>query len=355
MFAPDINTTKNQITTLFNEINGITGYSTGIQNTLIGTIPKEPAWIPEVRSEMKLLSKAGTNWLDNYSNSWADILTVFIDYGTQFESFSKEMTKNLKNLSDQQIIELLTSLSNALDTCASKTKSGLDHLTSFENQFTVVFPSLQASIESGWNELGEEEAEMIAIAEAITHLQDQISSLQSKIDSAGISGGKTFVQTNVKIAYNIITATSEVAIPYLSIVVLAYTIGKTFYDVISDTDKINEDLTKIGDLQLEATEEAQAAAATKATIQYLYDIEIKFLSLQKHGDELWTMWKDQKARINEAINAINAGADVSKFLDILTMDVASKNWKALLDFANQIVTMRREFGPQVILQTKKPN
>ena len=355
MFAPDINTTKNQLTTLFNEINGISGYSMGIQNTLIGTLPIEPKWIPEVRSEMKLLSKAGANWTDYYPNSWADVLTTFIDYGTDFEAFSEQITKNVNNLSNNQIVELLAALSSSLETCAGKTKTSLDNLTGFENKFTDVFPSLNASIQSGWNELGEEEAEMIAIAEALTQLQDEITNLQSKIDAAGISGGKSFVQTNVKIGYDILTAAGEVAVPYLSIAILAFTIGKTFYDIISDTDKVNKDLRNIAELQLKASEEAQAAAATKATIQYLYNIEIQFLSLKKHGGSLWTMWKDQKSRIDEAINAINAGVDPSKFLDILTMKVANKNWEALLNFTNQILHMTPEQGPEVLLQTKKPN
>lgn len=353
MFAPDINTTKNQLTTLFNETYGITGYSYGIRNTIIGKIPLDPDWIPEVRSEMKLLSEAGANWIDNYPQAWADILTTFIDYETDFMSFSEQISKDIHHLSDNQIVELLSALSYSLEECAGKTKNSLDNLTGFENQFKNVFPALNASIQSGWQELGKEEAEMVAIAEAITHLQDDISSLQSKIDAAGISGGKSFGQTTVKLAYNILTTTSEVAIPYLSIAMLAFTIGKTFYEIISDTDKIDDDLRKIADLQLKATEEAQAAAATKATIQYLYNIEIQFLSLKKHGEGLWIMWKDQKSRIDEAINAINGGVDPSKFLDILTMDVASKNWKALADFSNQIVTMTPKIGPEVLLQTKK--
>lgn len=355
MFAPDINTTKNQLTTLFNEIHGISGYSIGIQDTLIGTLPKEPAWIPAVRSEMKLLSQAGANWIEKSPDSWVVILTSFIDYGTDFVAFSEQITKNVDKLSNSQIVELLTQLSSALETCATKTKASLDNLTDFENQFKNVFPSLDASIQTGWDELGDEEAEMVAIAEALTQLQDEITNLQSKIDADGISGGKSFVQTNVKIAYSIVTAAGEVAVPYLSIAILAFTMGKTFYDIISDTDKVNKDLQKIADLQVKASEEAQAAAATKAMIQYLYNIEIQFLSLKKHGEGLWVMWQDQKSRIDEAINAINAGVDPSKFLDILTMKVAAKNWEAFIKFSTQIIRLTPEQGPQVLLDTSKPN
>jgi len=351
MFAPDINTTKNQLTDLFNEIIGVSAYSVGVQDTLIGTLPEEPDWIPAVRSEMKLLSKAGANWMLNYSTSWAEILTAFANYGADFAAFSGEIKKNTHTLTKNQIIELLSALSDELGSCASKTKKGLDALSGFENQFTSVFPALNSSINSGWKELSEEEAEMVAIAEAITHLQDEISDLQSKIDSSNISGGKTFVQTNVKIIYSILTAASEIAVPYLSIATLAYSIGKTFYDIISDTDKINEKLLKIGNLQMKASEEAQAAAATKSVIQYLYNIEIQFLSLKKHGTGLMIMWKDEKSKIDEAINAINAGADPASFLDILTMNIANNNWDALLKYTQQILNIHREYGPAVNLKT----
>lgn len=353
MFAPDINTTKNQLTTLVNEMKGVTGYSIGVQDTLIGTLPQEPDWIPAVRTEMGLLSKAGANWVISYPEYWSQILTAFSNYGTTFSAFSEEITKNIKTLSKTNVIELLQALKVELQANATQTSTALDALTQMEQKFTNVFPSLNASIESGWEELKEEEAEMIAIAEAITQLQDEVASLQSKIDSSAISGGKTFVQTNVKIAYSILSATSEVAIPYLSIVTLAYTIGKTFYDIISDTNKINEDLEKITELQVKATEEAQAAAATKALIQYLYSIEIQFLSLKKHGDGLVAMWKYEKAKITEAINAIDAGADPASFFDILTMDLANKNWEALLNFSQQIVEMPIKVGQDVILSTQK--
>ncbi len=355
MFAPDIHTTKEQLTTLYNEITGISGYSTGIRDTLIGTLPREPDWIPAVRSEMKILSQAGADWFTKFPDDWSDILTTFIDYGTAFEAFSDQITNNINQLTPNQIVELLTQLSKSLASCADRTKNSLDKITALESHFTNVFPTLNESINAGWKELDKEEAEMVAIAEAITQLQADISSLESKIDAAGISGGKTFVQTNVKIAYSIITATGEVAIPYLSIAVLAYTVGKTLYDIISGTDKIEKDLRKLTELQVQATEEAQAAAATKATIQYLYQIEIQFLSFKKHGDELWIMWKNQKSFVDQAIDAINAGVDPSRFLDLLTMKVAAQNWNVLLQFANQIMKLTPQIGPDVILKTVKPN
>jgi len=353
MFAPDINTTKNQLTTLFNEITSVSGYSIGLENTLIGTLVKEPDWIPAVRSEMQLLKKAGSNWINNNSESWSGIIVPFVDYYTEFAAFSDQITKNLKSLSKNEVIALLSPLSSSLGNIASRTKTDLDNITSFESQFTAVFPALNASIEQGWEELKEEEAEMIAIAEAITQLQDEISNLQSKISSAEISGGKSFVKTNVTIAYKIVTATGEVAVPYLSIVSLAYTIGKTFYDIISDTNKVNDDLRKLTELQVEATEEAQAAAATKALIQYLYSIEIQFLSLKKHGEGLLTMWENEKSKIDEAINAINAGAEPDKFLDILTMTTANKNWEDLSNYTLQIINMPRQNGRDVILETNQ--
>ena len=353
MFAPELNDTKNQLTSLFNEINAVSGYSTSVQDTFIGKIPKEPDWIPAVRTEMQLLSKAGQNWADNYPSHWADVLTPFYNYSTSFAAFSDEIKKNLKVLTKSQIIALLSNLSASLQDCTTTTKKGLDNLSSFENQFTIVFPSINKSIQSGWNELKEEEQEMIEIAEAITRFQDEISSLQSKIDGSVISGGKTFVQTNVKIAYDILSATGEVAVPYLSFVTIAYTIGKTFYDIISDTNKINEDLEKIGALQVQASEEAQAMALTKATIQYLYNIELQFQSIKTHGNGLATMWGNEKSKIDAAINAIDAGAEPSKFFDILTMDVANQNWQALLGFAKDILNIQRTYGPNVILKTTK--
>ena len=94
MLAPDINTTKNQLTTIFNEVTSITGFSIGVQDTQIGTLPLEPSWLPSVRSEMKLLSEKGASWMINYPDSFASILTPFMDYATDFSAVNDKIKKN---------------------------------------------------------------------------------------------------------------------------------------------------------------------------------------------------------------------------------------------------------------------
>lgn len=351
MLAPDIFTTENQLTSLFNEVVNVSAYSISVQDTSIGKLPIEPSWIASVKSEMKLLSSAGASWIENYPDIWAPILLNFIDYNTSFAAFSGSMSKNKGNLTPEMAVQFLTPLSKALQNCAAITQGKLQDLEEYENGFSNVFPSINVSIQQGWDELKEEEDQMIAIAEAIVQLQDEISALQSQINSDAISNGKTFVQTNVKIAYDILTATGEVAVPYLSILTLAYTIGKEFYDIITDTEKINEDLAKIGNLQIQASEEAQAAAGTKAVIQYLYNIEIRFLTLKKHGNDILTMWQNEKSKVDEAIDAINAGADPNNFLEIMTMPIAGKNWDALQTYAQKIIEFKPVTGKEVFLNT----
>lgn len=351
MLAPNIFDTNELLTNLYNEIISVSSYSYGVQNTMIGKIPLEPNWIPAVRSEMQIMSVAGANWIQNYPQYWSKILLAFSNYSTIFSAATQEINPNPGSLTNQQYIALLSSLSQTLSTCASDTQNALNSLADFENGFTSVFPSLNKSINEGWKDLQSEEQEMIAIAQALTQLQNDISNLQSQISSNTISSGKSFVQTNVKIAYDILSEVGEVAIPYLSIASLAYTIGQTFYEIIANTEKINDDLKEIADLQLKATDIAQAAAATKATLQYLYQIEIQFLTIQKHGNGLYTMWMDQKGKIDEAIDAINAGADPRHFLAIMTMPIASTNWNNIQNFVQQILSLYPQFGPDVNLST----
>ena len=97
MFSPEINDTKTLLADLLNEIYSVSSYSSGVRNTIIGTIPKEPAWIPAVKAEMNLLSDAGGSWMTTYPDNWSYILTCFIDYGTTFSSFSEEIDQNIKD------------------------------------------------------------------------------------------------------------------------------------------------------------------------------------------------------------------------------------------------------------------
>ncbi|HAA58136.1 MAG TPA: hypothetical protein DCE42_25460, partial [Myxococcales bacterium] len=264
MLAPDAVMTKDILSSIWNQKTILNGYSTTVQNTVVGKVPTNPQWLNGVRTELKELRVAGNSWMDKSPEFIGLIPAQIVTLSSTFEAFADTITKMLKSkeTNTPAIIELLTGLKKQYDAATTQasdiTREWMRHI----GQFRAVIPQMEKSIQEGWQDLADEEEKITEIAVALTQLQDEIATLSSQITSGVISSGKGVTSSSVSILYKLVS-TSGVSVPYLSVVSLAFTIGKSFYDLISKTDQIVDDLKKITELQTEATQVAQAAAATK--------------------------------------------------------------------------------------------
>ncbi len=137
---------------------------------------------------------------------------------------------------------------------------------------------------------------------------------------------------------------------FLSAATLAYTIGKMFYDLVEDSKEISQILDKISELQIEASEEAQAAAGTKSILRLVYNLEQSFLTIQDVVPQITKMWETERDKIQALIQALEAGASPDDDFDILSIPVANENWQAIGKFAGAIPHLRSLVGKPVILK-----
>lgn len=353
MLSPNINKTKNILTDSFNEIMAIDGFSYGVQNTVIGVLPKDPEWLAAVRSRLAMMAKAGENWQFAKPDIWSALLSHFPDYASAFAGVAQMKAAGELKGADVWIETLEKTLVAPLQKIVAATIAVNGELDKHYEDFKSIVPLLKDSIDQGWEELSDEEALMVKIAGALATLQAEVGNLEEQISSSAISGGKSTVTSAVSITYKLLSSAAP-SVPYLSVASMAFTVGKTFYDIVSKTEQITEDLKEIETLQLEASEAAQAAAGTKAVLQLLYNTDESFVSIRESTTRLTTLWQAELGKLNAVVEALQSGADPETYFEILAIPAANANWQAINDYVQILSRVPREYGPPVLLEPGSP-
>lgn len=353
MLAPSINVANTLLAQAFNETLRLDSYSTATGNTTIGVLQKDPEWLASVRSRVGMLGQAGAKWIADKPEIWAPVLVQFTDYATSFASVADLQKKGLISGKDQWIKILNDVLLGQLSKAVAVTGTSGTALNDHYNDFKNIQPLLENSINQGWAALKDEEQQMIKIAEQLTRLEDLVVSLQDSITAADISTGQSVVTTTVKTLYSVATAAGE-SFSFLGMAAAAFTVGKYFYDVITKTDEVNKTLTRIAQLQLAASQEAQAAAGTKLVLRLLYNLELTFGRIVDVMPQLETMWTTEHDKVKATIQALQAGADPTTLFDLLTIPTANANWQTIDGFALKIPTLKTTAGPPVTLDPQHP-
>ncbi len=328
-------------------------YSTTTNNIMIGVLPKDPDWLASVRGRTKMLGAAGASWLSEKPDIWSSVLVQFPDYATSFDSIAQMQSKGAITTTAQWIQLLNDVLLSQLAKAVAATTTADTQIQTEYQKFANIQPLLEDSINQGWAALASEEQQMVKIASALTHLQDTVESLESSITSGVISSGQSIITSSVKTIYGIATAAGE-SFSFLSLATSAYTVGKMYYDIISTTDEIADTLTQIAALQLEASEEAQAAAGTKMVLQLLYNLEASFLRIHDVVPQIKTLWQTEHDKVQSVIEALQSGANPDNYFEIFSIPTANANWQAINTFTIAIPALKNAIGTPVVLNPFDP-
>jgi hypothetical protein len=300
-----------------------------------------------------MLAAAGQAWRHDKPEVWAPVLTAFLDYASTFGGVAHRQAQGppISSAQWQELIaDVLIPAAQAAKSASDRAASGLrSHLQSFRD----IQPLLEKSIDQGWAELASEESEMVAIAQQLGRLEDQVESLQDSISAAEISQGQDVVTSTVQTLYNIATEVGE-SFSFLSMFTAAFTVGKTYYDVITATEEVADTLQQIGELQIQASQEAQAAAGTKLVLRLVYDLELALGSIIDVLPLMSTMWAQELDKLRAAQAALIAGVDPASYLELLTVPTANANWQAISGFALAVSGMKGSQGPPVVLNPQNP-
>lgn len=349
MLCPNVMNAGDMLCRAYGNVKRTDSFTYGCMNTSIGFLSPDPIWLGSLRTRMGMLRDTCSKWQLSKPDIWSQLLLPFVNYYTTFKGF----TEASKDFGSNTSIWL-----SALEQLKNELTLGKNVSQYAENQFEAQINDLQnlevvitSSINDAWAALSDEETKMVEIASEITKLQDKINQLQVDLTSSEISSGKSYVQSVVKIGYDILI-TAGTGIPYMTIVSMVFTIGQIAYDLITKSAEINESLEKIADLQVEATEEAQALAATKSVLQIITNLKTNMIALKNDMPDFSQMWANEIDKINQVINSINSGVDPSIYIDLKSMPTALATWETLADYVPKLISGPQQ-GKDVILTIKK--
>lgn len=353
MLSPSVDETHAQLTQAFNGTLHLDSYSQGAQDLLIGKLEDDPPWLTGVREEVKSLAQAGAAWVRDKPAIWGGALSQFASCASAFGGVAPMQSAGVLTTREQWIEVLETVLQPPLAEAAATTRQSADAFEKHLDAFRSLRPSLEKSIEEGWAELDEEEQEMTVIAAEIAHLQDLVSSLEQAVTATDISAGKSVITTSVTTMFNIVTEAGSV--PFLSVAVTEFTVDMAFYDLVASNEEISDALQQIGALQLRASAEAQAAAGTKMVLRVLYGLELSLERIIDALPQLAAMWEAELEKVEEATDAVRAGADPSSFLELRSIPSASASWAEISAFAEAIPALTSTVGQPVVLNPQAPS
>lgn len=343
--SPEIETIRALIFASFHQMLKLDNFSLTGESIVLGHLPSDPPWLPPVRQELEVLCKKGGNWFKDKPEIWSEIAETFEEYSAAFSSVYEQSPTTRCEWKDA--LEFAHGEANK---ALSRTQHASNLLDTHLNELASLKDPIAKSILQGWIALDHEEAAMTEIAEQMGKLENAIGDLQEKIDETTMDGGKDVTENEVEQIYSIIEE-GKVSISYLSLAGSFYSIGDSFYNLITTSQETSSLAAKLEKLQKNASEEAQAAAGTKAVLRLLYKLLQGIGELANLVPQLCRMWQAEIEKLEIALAAIKSGADCKPFARSLDLKGSAETWNTLKSITRWTIdtTMNHRVGPRIVI------
>ncbi len=335
MLAPDVNDTQDKLTDAYSNIVGMDGFALSCDSISIATLPDEPSWLPAVAVEVQQLDAAADAWQLQRASVWAPVILAFEDYYAMFSGVAG-LSPTTNNDAGFWIKLLGETLLPQVNQSLAATQASDQLLKQCMNAFSVVLPAMNASIAQGWDALADEEQQMLQLTEQLGELVESVQALGATLTSDGIASDKAIAQSAVSLLYEVGSAGLEATLPVAGVAMAVISIGQSFYSLIADDNQLISDMNQINATKEQLSEDALGVALTKSTLQTLYRLEGQFLVLRDALPALVDLWVTQQAKTQDAIDALQAGAQPDQYLDLLTLPQALAAWTSINTFVTQL-------------------
>jgi len=346
MLSPNVIETSEDIATAFGQFRTLQSFASTSRQIVVSPLSPDPDWLPPLRTRIASLGTLGAQWLLDNPKVMVAYFQPFVNYATTFGAFAESSQKFGNNI--ELWTDALTALQKAIVAARQSSAVSAKSFTAALDQIKIVEGLLNQSLTTAWQELADEEQEIVEIATQIVRLQDRVDQLNESISGAYISSGKDYFKTAATISYTVMTA-AEVEFPYLEIVTELYTVGKMAYDLIVTDAEIADALAQIADLTVKASQDAQAAAMSKGVIQLITSLNTRVSGLNDKLPALDRMWETEGNKVAAALDAIRSGAVPSQVFDLVSMPAAAAGWSTLSDLVTSGITQDGVIGKPVFL------
>lgn len=353
MLAPDPKDAIGRLTDTYQGIVGIDNFALTCQSIAIVPIADEPDWLPPVAVEFDQLGDAANAWQLDRAQIWAPVILAFQNYSAVFAGVADLGSPGKSNNATLWIEVLSQTLLPEVGKSLAMTQAADRQLQARMQAFSDVLPQLEASIAAGWNALANEERQMLELTEQLGELVSSVQALGSKITSDAISSDTGIAQSAVSMLYTAGADGVAASVPVLGLVVAVLSIGKSFYDLIEDDKQLITLMNRINAIKVQLSGQALGLALTKSTLQTLYSVEAQYLALRDTLPLLVDLWANQQTKVQDAIEALKAGAQPDRYLDLVALPKAQLAWQTVDTFVAHLSKTDVTVGEPVTIDIGK--
>jgi hypothetical protein len=353
MLSPDVTDTLKKLTDAYSGIVAVDNFALSCESIEIVPIPDEPDWLPAVSDEIAQLDKAADAWQLDRAQILAPVLLAFQSFYATFSGVARLLNPATNNNADFWIGILGETLLPEVNKSLAVTQDAEAEMAKRMAAFSAVLPQMDKSIAAGWSALADEEKQMLKLTEQLGALEQQVQSYGATLTSDAIATNKGIAQSAVQMLYTAGAAGAEASVPIVGLVVAVLTIGKSFYDMIDDDDKLIDTMNQINAIKQQLSDEALGLALTKSTLQTLYGVEEQYLALRDAIPGLVDLWTTMQSKVEDAIDALQAGARPDQYLDLKTLPKALAAWQSINTFVGQILQVDITVGEPVTIDIAK--
>lgn len=290
----------------------------------------ETSWMHQVQANFERFSKLADQWNITRIGLISTMTTCFSKYSTAFSVVHPLLEECTEK---KHTVSLLEKLEKQLTDNIARMEAAYEEYHTYLTQYKSVIDQLKQCIEQGWTELSASEEKLLTLSEKLYEIQVQLTNLEGEVsmdslNSMTVNNLKDIYTRMGSISYSMIV--NGLSVPYLSVGILAFSFGKSIYDLVSNANKYESAVHELQQYSRKFSLEQKAMAQTKMVIRYLYDY---FQAADKQSNsikELISFWKNEKRNLETVKNSFIEKSEYRKNnSEILQLPVADTVWTTL--------------------------
>ena len=298
----------------------------------------EADWVREIRQYLPELYRVGDAWQQDKITVLPQILNSVSEYDNRFRTISMFLRQAE---SGQEAAKLLDRLIYQISECIQSTAQARGLFADWIREAKQYLQLMDESITAAWKEIAVSEKRIIYLSEQIVKVQNTMESLDGLVSLQSISSGtlgsaKNVLSQMVSIVYRV--AVEGAAVPIIGVVNSFFSLGKLFYDIFSNSAKMEAEIKQLGKYRLDLGLEQVSLAQTKSLLTFLYELKVYLEKQEQTLREMEGFWENESRAVMTVKENFIRDKNYSKDNpEIQQLGIAESVWRSLGNYANDIM------------------
>lgn len=300
--------------------------------------PREADWVKEIRQYLPELYRVGDVWQQDKITVLPQVLNSVSEYDNRFRTISMFLRQVE---SGQEAARLLDRLIDQISECIRDTAQAKCLLADWIREAKQYLQMMDENITAAWEEIAVSEKRIINLSEQIVKVQNTMESLDGLVSLHSISSGtlgsaKNVLSQVVSIIYRV--AVEGGTVPIVGVANSFFSLGKLFYDIFSNSARMEAEIKKLQDYRLDLGLEQVSLAQTKSLLMFLYELKGYLEKQEQTLREMEGFWENESRAVMTVKENFIRDKNYSKDNpEIQQLGIAESVWRSLGNYANDIM------------------